>query len=236
MNDGPGLPPNLPDLPLSEQPVIRIQELPSEYLSDTELLSMFFGPVPPAAALARSRDLLSRYGSLKALAAAGIRELRSCGLSLRTACAVKSALALASRVSRTDISSRPRIQSPAEAAAHMRPVFGAGLQEEFHVLMLDAKNNLLRRERVTVGLVDRSQVHAREVFRSAIRESCSRVILVHNHPTGDPTPSPQDLASTRNLTAAGKVVGIKVLDHIIVGEPSSVCPRGYLSLREENLL
>jgi len=89
-------------------------------------------------------------------------------------------------------SERPRVQGPAEVAELMRPVLAGKEQEELHVLLLDTKHRLLRDELVTIGLVDRSQVHAREVFRSAIRASCSRIILTHNHPSGDPTPSAQD--------------------------------------------
>ena len=108
--------------------------------------------------------------------------------------------------------------------------------ERFHVLYLDRKNRIISDELLSTGTVDHVPVYPREVIKRSLELGATAIILVHNHPTGDPTPSPQDLASTRNLTAAGKVVGIEVLDHIIVGEPSSVCPRGYLSLREENLL
>ena len=134
------------------------------------------------------------------------------------------------------VETRPKLEAPGDVAELMRPVFAGRKQEEFHVLLLDTKHRLIADELVTVGLLDRSQIHPREVFRSAIRESCSRVILTHNHPSGDPTPSSQDIESTNTLVAAGKIIGIDVLDHIILGRRSESRPRDYLSFREENLL
>ena len=130
----------------------------------------------------------------------------------------------------------PRLESPGDVAALMLPVLAGKKQEEFHVLLLNTKHHLLRDHISTIGLVDRSQVHAREVFRSAIKESCSRILLVHNHPSGDPTPSSQDIACTRDLSAAGKIIGIEVLDHIVIGERTSKRAKYWLSFREENLL
>ena len=119
---------------------------------------------------------------------------------------------------------RPRIESPEEAAELMRPVLRDREQEEVHVLLLDTKNRLVTAEQVTVGLLDRSQAHAREVFREAIRLNCSRILLVHNHPSGDPAPSAEDRAVTRQLGEAGRALGIPVLDHVVVGRA------GYTSL------
>jgi DNA repair protein RadC len=132
---------------------------------------------------------------------------------------------------------RPRLETPADVAGLMRPVLAGKNQEEFHVLLVDTKHRLVGDELVTIGLLDRTQVHAREVFRSAIsRGNCSRLILVHQHPSGDPTPSAQDIASTRDLVAAGKIIGIEVIDHVILGKRSQSRPRDYLSFREESLL
>ena len=129
---------------------------------------------------------------------------------------------------------RPKLESPADVASLMRPILAAKEQEELWALLLDPKHRLRHSELITVGLLDRSQIHAREVFRSAIRGGrCSRIILVHNHPSGDPTPSPEDIASTKSLVEAGKIIGIEVLDHIIIGQRSATNPKGYLSFREE---
>jgi DNA repair protein RadC len=131
------------------------------------------------------------------------------------------------------VEERPRLETPGDVAALMRPVLSGKEQEEFHVLLVDTKHRLLRSEKVTVGLLDRAQIHPREVFRPAIREACSCIVLVHNHPSGDPTPSTADIASTKDLVSAGKIIGIHVIDHVIIGQRSATNPKGYLSFREE---
>jgi len=131
---------------------------------------------------------------------------------------------------------RPKLQAPADVAALMRPLLTGKRQEEFHVLLLDTKHRLIHDHIATVGLVDRSQIHSRSVFRAAIQHTCSRIILVHNHPSGDATPSNQDIACTRELVAAGKIVGIEILDHLVIGEKTVQKPKYWLSFREEGLM
>lgn len=131
---------------------------------------------------------------------------------------------------------RPRLDAPEAIANLMRPVFAGRGQEEFHALLLNTRNELLHDELVSVGLLDRTQVHPREVFRSAIRNNCCRVALVHNHPGGDPTPSAQDIAATRQLVEAGKIVGIEILDHVVVGTRTQTRPKDFASFRQEGLL
>ena len=122
---------------------------------------------------------------------------------------------------------RPQLSSPVEVAALLRPILSGKAQEECHVLLLDTKNRLIRDEVVTVGLADRSQLHPREVYREAIRSSCTRIILVHGHPSGDPTPSAQDVAVTRQLAEAGRILGIELIDHVILGRK---CRQGTMTL------
>lgn len=111
----------------------------------------------------------------------------------------------------------------------------AGLaQEAFHVLSLDAKNRLINRHLVTLGVADACLVHSREVFRAAIQDGASAVVLLHNHPSGDPTPSAEDLRITRQLIEAGKIVDINVLDHVIIGRQAAE-RQPFLSLRESGL-
>jgi DNA repair protein RadC len=131
---------------------------------------------------------------------------------------------------------QPRLEAPEAVAALLRPVLAGCEQEEFHALLLNTRNELICDEQITVGLLDRTQIHPREVFRSAIRRNCSRVLLVHNHPGGDPTPSAQDIAATRQLVEAGKIVGIDVLDHVVLGTRTASRTRDWLSFRQENLL
>ena len=131
---------------------------------------------------------------------------------------------------------RPLLQTPAKVAELMLPILSGKKQEEFWIVLLDTKHRALKCVCVTVGLLDRSQIHGRSVFRPAIEHSACRLILAHGHPSGDPTPSAQDIACTRNLVAAGKIVGIEVLDHIVIGERTAQRPKFWVSFREENLL
>ena len=123
------------------------------------------------------------------------------------------------------------VRDPASAHAVCADM-GNLAQEAFAVLTLNAKNKLITRHLVTLGLADTAPVHPREVFRPAIADSASAVILVHNHPSGDPTPSAEDLRVTRQLIDAGKVVGIRVLDHVIIGRGDNP----HCSLREKGLV
>ena len=227
------------EMPEHERPRERLALKGAAALKDEELIAILLRTGRTGRSVIHvAQDLLKRFENrLDRLASAGLAEIREVhGIGEAKAVELYAAFSLARRLATLPHDERPRLESPASVAAQLADAFHGVMQEEFHVLLLDTKNYLLRDERVTIGLVDRSQVHAREVFRSAIRESCSRILLAHNHPTGDPTPSPQDLACTRNLVAAGKIIGIDVLDHVIVGRPSATCLRGFISLREENLL
>jgi len=130
-----------------------------------------------------------------------------------------------------------KAQAPEDIARFLR---GLGIQNEeqerFLTIILDTKHQIKGFCTVTIGLIDRSQVHSREVFRTAIVQGASHVILAHNHPSGDPTPSAQDIDCTKDLVAAGKIIGIEVLDHVIIGLATPSRVRDYLSFREENLL
>ena len=135
---------------------------------------------------------------------------------------------------------KPSVRDPESAYRLLRPLLtaatGGDAQESFMVILLDTKNKPIGIPReCTRGLLDSSPVHPREVFREAVRHSAASVILAHNHPSGDPTPSKEDIDITRRLADAGKVLGIRVLDHVICGRPSDTSP-GYVSLREKNLV
>ena len=131
---------------------------------------------------------------------------------------------------------RPKVRLAADAANLLRPVFKDKQQEELWLLLLDTRNHLISMHPCTIGLADRSQAHAREVFRTAIRENCCRMVLVHNHPSGDPMPSPQDVECTRGLVNAGRIIGIEIMDHVILGARTPSRDRDYISLRELNLM
>jgi len=227
------------ELPVHERPRERFLQAGADSLSDTELLAILLRTgARGRSALDLARELsLTFDGSLGRLASASVSELQQVkGIGRAKAVEIRAAFVLARRLSSRVGIDRPRVETPSEVVA----LLGEGLrhkqQEEFHVLLLDKKHHVLRDDCVTVGLVDRSQVHAREVYRRAISENCSALVLAHNHPTGDPTPSPQDIRCTRELVAAGKIVGISILDHVIIGRRTATRSRGYMSFREEKLL
>ena len=122
-----------------------------------------------------------------------------------------------------------KISSSSEAIQFCRRHFARLItdarQEEFHIVTLDTKNQVIDTHQITVGTLDASLVHPREVFRAAIRDAAASIILVHNHPSGDPTPSPEDFSVTNRLESSGKTLGIQVLDHIVLGKTSAVSIR-----------
>jgi DNA repair protein RadC len=135
---------------------------------------------------------------------------------------------------------RPTIREPETAYRLLRPVMSAATsgdaQECFMVILLDTKNKVIGAPvECTRGLLDQCLLHPREVFREAVRQSAASVILAHNHPSGDPTPSKEDIDITRRLVEAGNILGIRVVDHVICGRPSDMTP-GFVSLREKNLV
>jgi DNA repair protein RadC len=145
-----------------------------------------------------------------------------------TAARIVAALELGRRAAAEDGSAGgPRCAVPADVFARMGPRLRDALQEEFHALLLNSRHRVLREVLVTRGILDSALIHPREVFRPAVSEGAAGVILVHNHPSGDPTPSAEDRAVTRQLAEAGRVVGIPVLDHVILGRG------GYTSLAGE---
>ena len=135
---------------------------------------------------------------------------------------------------------RPAVRDPETAYRLLRPVMSAATsgdsQETFFTLLLDTKHKVIGSPvEATRGLLDTSLVHPREVFREAVRQSAASVILAHNHPSGDPTPSKEDIDITRRLIEAGKILGIRIVDHVILGRPSDTSS-GFVSLREKNLV
>ena len=129
----------------------------------------------------------------------------------------------------------PKVDSPEAVATVMRPLLQNLDQESLWVITLNVKHHVIGIHEVTKGLADRSQAHPREIFRHAIRDNASRIILVHNHPSGDPTPSTQDTQATHQLTKAGAIVGIDLLDHIVMAAPIEG-QSDHVSMRECGLL
>ncbi|HEX9709844.1 MAG TPA: DNA repair protein RadC [Candidatus Thermoplasmatota archaeon] len=206
----------------------RLRTLGPAALGDAELLDVLLGG--GAGRGAHAGDLLRACaGSLRRLTFLPPALLEE---RLGTARAVRllAAAELGRRASTEPLERGRRLRGPSDIHALLGPRLRDLLQEEFHVLLLDARHCLLRASLVTRGTADTSLVHAREVFREAVREGACAVILVHNHPSGDPRPSPEDRTVTRQLHEAGGVMGIPVLDHVIVGDGR------YVSMAEEGML
>lgn len=221
------------DLPVMLRPREEAARVGIEHVADDVLLALVLrGGVRGRNVVDVARALLQQYGSLRLLAAAPEAELASGrGLGPVKAQVLKAALELAFRLNREIAPRRQAVRSPADVVR----LFPASARdtETVWVLMLDQKNRLRGRPvEVSRGLLDASLVHAREVFREAIRSAAARVLLVHNHPSGDPTPSAEDLRITREMLNAGRVLDIELLDHVILGEPGPDGLVRFTSLRE----
>lgn len=221
------------ELPHTERPRERMRSLGAQALSTTELIATIFGTggTGGSALQCAQAVLESAGGSLGRLAATPLAALtRVNGIGQARATAVHAALELGRRLALEAREAGVPLRGPHDVAAVYAPRLQELPVEEFHVAVLDAQHRLERDVLVTRGLLNSSLVHPREVFREAIAERAAAVILVHNHPSGDPTPSAEDRAVTQQLVAAGRLLDIPVHDHIIVG-------RGrYVSFAEAGLL
>jgi len=221
------------DLPLSERPRERLLKLGSEALSAQEILALILGRgVKGESVIETSHKLLSRFGNLKGVADASVEELtQTKGIGPAKAAQIKAALELSKRLE-ADVDEKPKpvLKSPEDVVAEVRGQLKGKKKEHFLVLCLDTRNRLINHKLVSIGSLDTSIVHPREVFKEAVSSFAASVIFVHNHPSGDPEPSKEDIELTKRLVKAGEIIGIDVLDHIIV------CDKSYLSLEANNLL
>jgi DNA repair protein RadC len=185
--------------------------------SDQELLAIIVGTgTRDHDVIDLSQGMLKRFGGLSGLAGAGIREIAGTrGIGPAKAVRIHSAFEIGRRVI-TRPADTSRMDSPGAVWNLLLPRMAGLKQEEFRVLILNNKNGLLKNRTISVGTVSEALVHPREVFRDAIRESGAAVIIAHNHPTGELSPSREDIATTRRLVEAGTIVGIPVLDHVII--------------------
>lgn len=202
-----------------DRPRERLERAGIDALSDVELLALLLRTGHRgASALELARHLRARYPRAADLATATMHELASVqGIGRAHAAAICAAIALGRRADAQELAPGDRIGGSADVFRHFRARFAGLRQERFHVVLLDGKGRVMHDLRVSEGTLTASLVHPREVFRAAIREAAASVILVHNHPSGDPTPSPEDVALTTRLRAAGDLVGIKVVDHVVIG-------------------
>jgi len=219
------------EMPAGEQPRERLRDLGPAALSDAELLAILLRTgTAGRTVLDLARDLLSVYGSLHGLLRANLTELaRVHGMGPVKATQVKAALELGRRLLLAAPDQRLQVRSPEDVAALLMVEMGHLDQEQLRALLMDARHQVIRQVLVYQGNVSTSLVRVGEIFREAVRENCAAIIAVHNHPSGDSSPSPEDVAVTREIVQAGRLLGIEVLDHLIIGR------QRYVSLRERGL-
>lgn len=212
--------PSVRELPARQRPRERLSHEGVRALSVQELLALVIGSGGTGGSVLALADrlLASTGGHLRPLASAAPGELEALpGIGRATAARLVAALELGLRAAEEEEPDRPRVRGPADVYRLMAPRLRNLAHEEFHALLLNTQHRVLRDVTVTRGILDASLIHPREVLRPAILASAASIILVHNHPSGDPTPSPEDRAVSRQLADAGRTVGIRVLDHVVVG-------------------
>lgn len=230
-------------LPAAFRPRERLLRHGVAALGETELLALLLGTGTdegPAEALAL--DLLAEHAcaadpcGLRGLAACDVRELaQRRGLGPAKAARVAAALELGRRATQPWPTARPRIGSPEDAYALLRPRLETRDREVFSALLLDHKHGLIDHIEVAVGTLTATLVHPREVYRAAVRRGAAAVLVAHNHPSGDPTPSPEDRELTTMLRDAGRLIGIRLVDHLVIGHGRWVSIRETTPLWRDEL-
>jgi DNA repair protein RadC len=219
-------------LPLGERPRERFIRHGEEAMTTAELIAIILSNgIKGKTVLQLSHELLSHFGSLERLSGASIEELCQIkGLGLAKAVQIKAAFSLGLRSVRNAELPKYQIKTPLHAYNLLKDDLVHKKREHFVIVLLDAKGFLIRTEVISIGTLTNTLVHPREVFHPAVRHNAASIILVHNHPSGDPTPSHNDYSMTEQLVASSKVMGISVNDHLIIGKD------GYVSLREKGVV
>jgi DNA repair protein RadC len=223
--------PTIKEMPTGERPRERLRHYGPAALSNAELLAIILRTgVKGQNVINLATRLLVDYGGLGGLSRASFGELCEFhGLGPAKAAQLKAALELGRRLLVEAPEDRPQIGTPADAANLLMLEMGLLEQEQMRVLLLDTKNRLLAAPTVYQGSLNTSLIRIGELFREAIKQNCAAIIVVHNHPSGDPTPSPEDVGVTRQIVQAGKLLDIELLDHLIIGR------NRYVSLKERGL-
>jgi len=215
-----------------DRPREKLGRLGASALGDDELLAIVIGGGSAGrSALGLASELLAAAGGLHGLLRTGrddLRRVKGCGDA--RAAQVLAALEIGRRVLATRPGERCQIASPQDAAHYLMPEFSARPVEQFGLLMLDTRHRVIRSTVLTVGSLDGTAVQPREVFRQALMASAAAVVLFHNHPSGDPQPSGEDVELSRRMVAAGRLMGIEVIDHVVLGDGR------YCSLKESGYL
>lgn len=220
------------DLPVSERPRERLQKLGAEALSAQEILAVLLGRgVSGESVMVTAQRLLSKFENLKGIAEASVEELSQLkGIGIAKAAQIKAAFELSSRLEGyAQMGGKTVVKTPEDVMGLVGGKLWGKKKEYFLALLLDTRNQLIKVAEISVGSLDSSIVHPREVFKEAISASAAAVIFAHNHPSGDAQASPDDVKLTKRLAEAGELLGIDVLDHIIIGD------KKFLSLKREGL-
>jgi DNA repair protein RadC len=219
------------DLPQNERPRERLQHIGAPAVATAELIAIILRTGSGGENVLRLAErILHRFGDLVGIARASLTELQEVrGVGPAKAIEIKAALELGRRLTAQTPAERPRITCPSDAANLLMSEMSLLEQEHLRVLLLNTRNEVLRINTVYIGNVNTSVVRIAELFRPAIRENATSLILVHNHPSGDPSPSPEDVRVTREVDKAGKLLNIELIDHIIIGR------NRFVSLKERRL-
>lgn len=222
------------DWPEEDRPREKLLDKGAEAMSETELLAILLrtgNASTGESAVDQARLLLNQFGGLRGLDSATIAELRAIkGIGAAKTAQLKAGLEIGRRMGRAKWEVGRPLRSSEDVFRHFRERLEKEKREIFYVVLLTNKNRKIREVKVSEGSLTASLVHPREVYNSVIRESAAAVIFVHNHPSGDPAPSPEDLEITRRLKEVGEVMGIRVLDHVVIGHDR------YFSFSERGLL
>jgi len=224
----------LKDQPVSERPRERLVARGPDALTHAELIAILLRTGLHGANVVQvAQKILQKFGSLNLLALATVDELKQiAGVGPDKAATLVAAFALARRMEQERREESPVLDNPATVVNFMREENRLGNVESFQVLLLNVRKRLIRAEKISQGLLDTILVHPREVFRAAIAANAAGVVLVHNHPSGDPTPSEADIKVTRDLIRAGQLLKIEVVDHVIIGRATAERAKDFSSLRE----
>jgi DNA repair protein RadC len=220
------------DLPMQERPRERLQKFGPEALSAQELLALVIGRgIPKKSVMSIAQELLTRFGNVKAISQATIEELSQIkGIGLAKAAQIKACFELGRREELEPELKNFDIKDPAAVVKAIRASIKDKAKEHFKLILLNPRNKIIRISTISIGTLNASLVHPREVFQDAIVHSAASVVLAHNHPSGDPEPSEDDIKITKKLVESGKILGIDVIDHIVVGKNS------FLSFKERGLI
>ena len=226
--------PRIKDIPAHERPREWLAANGPESLANSDLIAILLRTgLQGKSALVIAQELLAKFQTLDRLSQAAVKELCEVkGIGRDKAVTLQAAFTLARRMAAEIRTESPLLETPDQIAALLREEVRTYEVEHFLVLLLNTRRRLIRVEPISQGTLDAIHVHAREVFKHAIVANAAAIVLVHNHPSGDPTPSEADIKVTRDLIRAGQLLKIEVLDHVILGHRTTARARDFASLRE----